>query len=169
MKLRWQKRLFYCLQNDAQQLKLTQCQRSYYAIPIHDPKMGLGLKIVKILSPLGHTPTSGHGTTSQAPLDCIDMSCIHPSIYLTAHWQLYSLLLFTHPPTSFKLDYFQGGTKIRKTTQSRIFSLKSGCPPPPPSSYLKQQFQAKNGNSIYLYLYFIYPPARRTITSAHLG
>ena len=94
MKLRWRKRLFYCLQNDAQQLKLTQRQRSYYAIPIHDPKMGLGLKIVKILSPLGHTPTSGHGTTSRAPLDCIDMSHIHPSIYLTAHWQLHSLLLF---------------------------------------------------------------------------
>ena len=48
--------MFYCLQNDAQRLKLTQHQRSYYAILIHDPKMGLGLKIVKFLSPSGLTP-----------------------------------------------------------------------------------------------------------------
>ena len=47
---------FHCLQNDAQRSKFSQCQGSYYAIPIHDPKMGLGLKIVKNLSPSGLTP-----------------------------------------------------------------------------------------------------------------
>ena len=131
MKLRWQKRLFYCLQNDAQQLKLTQCQRSYYAIPIHNPKMGLGLKIVKILSPLGHTPTSGHGTTSQAPLDCIDMSRIHPSIYLTAHWQLYSLLLFHSPTHVLQVGLFPRGHQNSKNNTESNFFLKIRLTSPP--------------------------------------
>ena len=44
---------FHCLQNDARRSKFSQ---RYYAIPIHDPKMSLGLKIVKNLSPSSLTP-----------------------------------------------------------------------------------------------------------------
>ena len=47
--------------------KLTQRQGSYYAIPIHDPKMGLGLKIVKNLSPSGLTPYLGSRNNGPGP------------------------------------------------------------------------------------------------------
>ena len=63
-----------------------------------------------------------------------------------------------------RLRRFSRGHQNSKNNTGSNFFLKVWLTPPL-SSYLKRLFQAKNGNSKYLYLYFIYPPARRAITS----
>ena len=105
------------------------------------------------------------------PRNNIPASPCFPSFFTVPDWPASEITQLRRLLISLAICQARGGTKIRKTTRGRIFSLKVWLKPPPPlSSYLKRLFQAKNGKSKYLDLYFIYPPARRAITStAHLG